>query len=341
LETPQLFPIEGPLCPRCPWREDCGAMYGDKACRATWKAKSYGGRQALHPSSRIASRFMENIGGSSFNSIRARAQRAPALPPYLNQIRMRRVLRGQLTEPAYAITAGQVIGNRSRPLRAAEVRNIVGLSDDQLLVLLLFGHDKWLERLWDNRHRFIPELALGGYDLIVAPSFSAWEPRPRLEHLYAFKRSMVVFEALQKSGATAISRVAFAVQHDVLRTARWVTENPDVASVGLDLTTYRGEWAFAEQLELLEEFDRLTSHRLSFLINGPSRFDRLVEVFTRLDPDRVQISNSRAIARNGAPGASYAEKAETERETVLAARRAAAPGAEKNLTRRQPIAART
>lgn len=39
-------------------------------------------------------------------------------------------------------------------------------------------------------------------------------------------------------------------------------------------------------------------------------------------PDRVHVTNSRAIARDGLPGVSYVEKTETEKLIAQAARRA-------------------
>ena len=208
---------------------------------------------------------------------------------------------------------------RSAPLSAGSVRDLVGLSADQLLVLFLFGKDRFLERLWEHRDRFLPELAGAGYDLIVAPSYSLWEPRPRPEHLYALKRSLIVFEALQELGAPVIPRVAWSIAHDAERLAGWVEGNPAVNAVGVDLGTYTGVGVYETQLELLSWFDRLSGARLSYLINGPSRLDRIQALYEVVSPQRVQIANSRAIARDSAPGTTFREKEETEQAVALAA----------------------
>src|SRR6186997_1109639 len=177
----KLFETEGPLCGKCPWRDYCGAMYGDEACRSKWKAQSSGGGQILHPSFPVTEEFLASVGGPSFQDVAVRPATVPDLPHSITQIRIRRELQGQLSASAYAITAGQVIGKRDRPMTAAEVREMVGLRRDQLLLLLLFGRDEYLEHLWNQRAVFLPELAIAGFDLIVAPSYSAWEPRPRPE----------------------------------------------------------------------------------------------------------------------------------------------------------------
>jgi len=294
-------------------------MFGDKACRTKWKSNAWGGPQALHPSFRITGKFLDSIGGPGFENVLAQPVRVPLLTPYISLIRMRRGLRGQLRKSVYGITAGEVIGRRSKPLTAQAVRDMIGLRADQLLVLLLFGKDKFLERLWNHRDQFLPELACGGFDLIVAPSYSLWEPRPRPEHLYALKRSLVIFQGLQMLGAPAIPRVAWSVANDAKRLARWAADNPALNHVGVDLTTYRSSRDYAIQLGLLNTFDRLSGTRLSYLINGPSRLDRIQALYDVVSPERIHIANSRAIARDSAPGSTFLEKEETEDRVVDAA----------------------
>lgn len=318
---PKLFEQAGPVCGHCPWQKDCGAMYGDKACRAKWSAKREGGGQVLHPAQPMTKKFMASVGGPGFDEIAAQALKLPQLPPYLPQLRIRKKLRGQLTGPAYSVTAGAVIGQRAQPLGAAKLREQVGLRADQLLVLLLFGKDKYLERLWDHREDFIPALAEGGFDLITGPSYSAWEPRPRPEYLYAAKRSQLVFAMLQDLGAPVIPRVVLGIPHDAKRFAGWANKNPVVTQVAVDLTTYRGRASFMEQLELIALFDQLTDGRLQYLINGPSTLERDLRLFEAIEPKRVSITNARSIARDAAPGTLFSEKVETERSVVAAAQR--------------------
>jgi hypothetical protein len=289
-----------------------------------WGTRKLGGRQVLHPSFSITHEYLAAVDGPEFDRVVARPLAVPELPLYVAQVRMRRALRGELHQPVYAITAGQVVGRRSRPLSAAAVRRCVGLAENQRLILLLFGKDAFLEHLWNNAKTFLPELASAGFDLIAAPSYSAWEPRPRPEHMYAMKRSLLVFEQLQKLGANAIPRLTWTVPHDARRMAEWIERNPCVTHVSLDLTTYRGQAGFDEQRELLSTFDRLTGSRLAYLVNGPSTLDRILDLYATVSVDRVHIiTNSRAIARDSAPGTSFADKETTEREIVQAARRVA------------------
>ena len=299
-------------------------MRGSKACRSKWKARRSGGGQVLHPSFPVTAEFLASVGGPSFDDISVVRGAAPTLPSAIAQIRLRRALRGELIAPAYAITAGQVIGKRARPVAAGEVREMVGLDDDQLLVLLLFGRDEYLEHLWNHREAFLPELAGAGFDLIVAPSYSAWEPRPRPEFLYAAKRSLVVFRILQELGASVVPRAAWAIPHDVERWASWWAVNPALRCVGLDLATYRGERSFAEQVELLSSFDDLTCQSLNYIVNGPSTPDRVLRLYEAASPTRIHMTSGRAIARDASPGTRFRDKAETENLIVESAARASA-----------------
>jgi hypothetical protein len=324
--APKLLEVPGPFCPGCPLRDCCRAPFTEKTCTPYWGRPELGGLQALHPGFSLTYEYLDLVDGPEFSTVSASRTPDPELPIFVSQVRMRRALRGQLHSSWYAITAGQVIGKRGRPLTAAQVRSCIGLDHDKRLILLLYGSDKFLEHLWNNRERFLAELAEGGFELIVAPSYSQWEPRPRPEHLWAAKRSLWVFGRLHELGAPVIPRVCWAVPGDAIRWAEWFAENPRVSLASLDLTTYRGEAVFAEQLELLGEFDRKSGRRVSFIVNGPSKLERAAALFERVDPDRVHLTNSRAIARDGLPGTTYAEKEETEREVILAARRTAIGG---------------
>jgi hypothetical protein len=317
----QLFETAGPLCEGCPLREICGAAFTEKACRLDWGRGGLGGFQVLHPSFQITHDFLAAVGGPEFDQVSGRPASVPGLPPYIAQVRMRRALRGELRQSFYAITAGQVVGRRGKPLSAAAVRRCVGLAEDQRLILLLFGRDEFLERLWDNAATFLPELAAAGFDLITAPSYSAWEPRPRPEYLYAAKRSLLVFERLQELGANVVPRLVWTVPHDAARWAAWAEHNPCLTHFSLDLTTYRGTAAFKEQLALLADFDRLMGHRLAYLVNGPSTLDRALALYSVISPTRIHLTNSRAIARDSTPGAGFASKEATERAVVEAAQR--------------------
>lgn len=217
----------------------------------------------------------------------------PSLPGYLPQLRFRHAFDGYLREPIYAIRADDVIG--TSVVAATTVRARVGLRQDQMLVLLLFDEDDILERLWREGRSLFPQIAAAGYNLVVAPSYSAWLPRPRPDFLTSAKRSLVAFEVLQRLHVTAIPRLVWVIEHDVRRAASWVRQNSAVELIGLDLQTYtKNPKAFAEQLDGLRLFDRLTRRHLHYLINGPRSEGPVAAVFAAVPDRRVCITNATA-----------------------------------------------
>jgi hypothetical protein len=133
---------------------------------------------------------------------------------------------------------------------------------------------------------------MAGCDLVVAPSYSTWTARPRTEHLYNLKRSLVVYRALQRLGVSTVPRLAWVIDRDIRRYAAWVLANPAVELVGLDWMTYRGDTDWRGQVEGLGLLDGLTGRRLKYPINGPTTSSRCADIFARIGPSRVCVTNS-------------------------------------------------
>jgi hypothetical protein len=193
----------------------------------------------------------------------------------------------------YGIRAGEVIKSQ-RVVSAAEVREMVGLSDSQEIILLLFDDDPILERLFDPR--LLLELSKAGYNLIVSPSFSAWEPRPRMEIMYNAKRSLVIYQTLQELGVPALPRVVWSTNQDAERWAEWLNKNPYAADIAIDSMTYRGKDGWRRLIEGLQLVDELTAHRLRYLVNGPTTEDRFMELACAVPFERLHITNALVMA---------------------------------------------
>jgi hypothetical protein len=168
---------------------------------------------------------------------------------------------------------------------------MLGLQPDQHIWLVLFDKDPILERLWNESSVLLHEIADAQYDAVVAPSYSIWLPRPRTELLYNLKRSLIVFHALQQLHVPAIPRVAWVIEHDARRGARWAT-NPLLNVVAVDLMTFRTSADWRRQMDGLALFDRLTGENLRYLINGPSTLDRVADVYCSVSAGRVCITNA-------------------------------------------------
>jgi hypothetical protein len=200
-----------------------------------------------------------------------------------------------LNERIYAVRAKEVVGKRPHVLSAGELRDTIGLTPQQQLILLLFDSDPVLERLWNEAVQLLPEIATAQYDAVVAPSYSIWLPRPRTEFLYNVKRSLIVFQALQQLNVSTVPRVAWVIEHDVRRWAQWAS-NPAIDVVALDLMSFRAVGDWRQQIDGLAMFDRLTNRRLRYLINGPTTVERCADVYSTVAPGRVSITNATLAA---------------------------------------------
>jgi hypothetical protein len=199
-------------------------------------------------------------------------------------------------------------------------------------VLVLFDSDAALERIW-NARAFL-EIAHAGYDAVVAPSYSAWTPRPRPEMLVSARRSLVYYGMLLDAGVNAIPRLVWEIEHDVERAARWVEANPTVTVAALDMQTYRAGSAWEHQLEGLARFDNLTNRRITYFVNGPTTAGRFKTLFDLTSPERIRVTNAttqtglrpsrrfgRGFVSSSRPGARFEEQVDWQNALLTTARR--------------------
>jgi hypothetical protein len=245
----------------------------------------------LLPGFQATDESMDLVGGPDFD-LPLEGDPVADLPAFVAPVEIRTALRGHLDDEVYFLTTKDVVGSRRHPLSAEAVRNRLQLNDDQRLGLLLFGKDKWVERLWNERSVLIPKLAAGGFDFIGGPSYSTYLPRPRPEYFWATKRSLITVSELQKLGASVIPRVAWVTPFDALRYAHYLNQCNSIRYVVIDWTGSRSRAEWNRQLANLRHFDRATRRHLNYIINGPSRLDRCVDLFESVDPKRVCLTGS-------------------------------------------------
>src|SRR6202795_3797235 len=252
----RLFEIgPGVFCPSCEYAPFCGAAHTEHACAPRWGDRDYGGLNVVHPLNPDRDGYMAAVRGPAFTNVRAKRVSVPPLPPYLPQVRLRRGLRGSLPEPIYGIRGHEVIGKRQRLLSADEIRIELGLRAAQKLVLILFDEDMLLERLWEEADVLLPDLVDARFDLVVSPSYSIYQPRPRLEHLYNLKRAFEIFARCQQLLIPTIPRGAWFNEFDVHRLAEWLELNRVVRWLAIDLPTLRQTGGGAEVVRGLAVLD--------------------------------------------------------------------------------------
>jgi hypothetical protein len=245
----------------------------------------------LHPGFLSTHEFLDSVGGPDFD-IRVEGAQLPTLPPFLPPIEIRSELAGFLSENLYVVTTKEVVGTRREPLPATTVRERLELDDHVGIGLLLFGKDKYVERVWNERRSLVPALGAGGFAFVGGPSYSTYLPRPRPEFFWATKRSLITVAELQAAGASVIPRVAWVTPFDALRFADLLNQCRQVTHVAIDWTGSRSRSEWARQLMNLRHFDQATAGRLLFLVNGPCRLDRYEELFRIVAPERVCLTGS-------------------------------------------------
>lgn len=293
----RLFPLGlGPHCGTCPVIDECGAEETEHACPPDWARPGWGGEEVLHPARLDALEHIESLKGLRLSAFKARRVKVPELPGYIPQCRWRKDLIGRLDGPVYALRPKAIF--RKTGIRTAEeVRAHFRLHSTQQLVLLLFDHDPWLERLGEPG--VMSELASAGYDLVISASYSIWSPRPRMHQLYNLVRSLALCVALRKHDVPAVPRVDWTIDRDVANWASWLEENRSVEVVALDAQTSRDERSWQQLVAGLNLLDRETGGRLHYIINGPTREPRWAEVYAATAPNRVTVTD--ATLHHGEP----------------------------------------
>jgi hypothetical protein len=185
------------------------------------------------------------INGPDFN-YRSRRQVLPRLPGYIPRIRPGPVIGSYRGLGPVAIPLSVVVGlaKRAREL-GITARDMLGLSPDQLLLVLGFESDAFLEKGWTDRRseELLTAIADIRPDAAVAWNFSVWHRHalgwlyPRAEHLYSVKRSLVSYADLQSFGVVAIPHLYWGTHEDLDRWVVWLREHPWITAVAIDLQT--------------------------------------------------------------------------------------------------------
>lgn len=309
-------------CGQCPFKAECRPLNSDIACPSEWSRFLPGGPSTSHPADFETLAEIRGLGGVSLDtSWKPLAVPKLEMPGYVPQPRFRASYRGWLKEDNYVIRLHEVLRN-GQLLTAAEVRDKIGLDESKHLHLVLFDKDELLEELWSRGWDGAQDLADARYASISAPSFSTYWPRMRTEYLINVRRSQIYFAALQMAGANAIPRLAWATKNDATRFSEWANRNPTIEVFSLDLSTYNEPADWETQVEGLSTFDRLTGGTHQYLINGPSKNYRFLDLFNATSPDRVRITNATSQKRinprrlrstGDQAGPTFEERAQTQR----------------------------
>lgn len=284
MQPTQLSLFASPYCASCPARgklcRDCDTARG---CRE-------GGPQhphLLHPMNPDwIDRFTE-VNGLDLGTVVAVEQAIPSLPPYIPRIRINAEIRAYSGIPAFALSLREVerlaVAVRETGTLA---KGLLGIPEDHLLLVLGFEKDDYLEKVWPwpRRRELLAAIRTIRPDLATAWGYSVWYRHaegwiyPRIEQLNNIKRSLVTYQNLQSMGIPAIPHVYWGDCSDLDRWVEWLSENPSVSTIAVDLQTTDscGDWATA--LRGIAYLRRTLPRKVKALFNGPSKPERIGEL---------------------------------------------------------------
>lgn len=164
----------------------------------------------------------------------------------------------QLRWPALAVSIRRVVtrrpGNSGRlrlqPRWAEQgAHRVLGLEPGKhAAVLLGYGQDAIIERLWLRRHvdELVDEIAAAGWDLVCTPDWSVYGDIPRAEQLFNMRRSLLFAQELSDAGVNAAPAIYSFRLEDLDRWCAWIVDTNPTA-VFVPLHTTRGDETWRER----------------------------------------------------------------------------------------------
>jgi hypothetical protein len=251
---------------------------------------------------------MADVGGTlTFDDLVVGAALPAGLPRFIPQVDGHDIPRfdADLGWPAYGIGLRRVVspatGEIVPKFAGRTARQALGLRPGQLAVLVGYGEDPLVERVWTGRHTLFPLLAAQAWDLVLAPNYSMYGNQPRAEHLLNFRRNLKIAGELEVAGLPAVPNLYWFRKEDLDREIAWCA---DVApeAVAVNLQTFRTDVDW-EQMALpgLAYLAGGLPDATRVVVTGSSRADRIATL-QQLFGARLHLvsQNPLQYARHGA-----------------------------------------
>jgi hypothetical protein len=278
-------------CDSCPARGECGARHTQLGCSEFGPPDD----TVLHfLGADWLERYVE-VNTFEFN-VTAHPADLPKLPDYIPIIRPNGNMAdlSSVQTPAVAVPLSHVERLARRVRRSGRsLRQMLGMSKDQLIIVLGFEHDRYLETIWpeSRRARLVRAIAALDPDMAVAWNYSVWHRHasgwlyPRAEQLYNLKRSLKIYAELQENGVPAVPHIYWGVPRDIDRWCEWLGRNPSVALASIDLQTLDSTKSWRRALDYLSKFRQaLGGRHLHLLFSGTCSVSRVLAL-KRVWPD--------------------------------------------------------
>ena len=217
------------------------------------------------------------------------------LPSYLPRTRIETPRRNYMRASAIALPLRQMNQLAAKVNSSGtSAKELLGLTQSQMLVVLGFENDEYLEQVWPAKKRrpLLDAIKVVDPDVAIAWNYSVWHRHssgwlyPRPEHLYNIKRSMKIYAELQGIGVRAIPHVYWGLRDDLERWADWLRDNPCVSTIAIDLQTADSDQDWRSIKSDISHFTRILPRRIKVLFSGVCHIDRwsILEPSGRISP---------------------------------------------------------
>ena len=274
--------VPSPYCGTCPINQLCHEGLSELGCPPDGPVH----KSVLHPSKPDWLPRIAEVNGFDLD-YPAVDQDIPMLPSYVPRTRFGRATTIFQSANAIALPLEEVKRLAAQVISSGRsARELLGLTQRQLLVVLGFERDEFLEQAWlfPERGELIRAIKVVDPDVAIAWSYSVWHRHssgwiyPRVEHLYNIKRSMIIYADLQKMGIPAIPHLYWGLREDLDRWANWLQDNPCVSTIAIDLqTTDTGrDWQTA--MEEIEYLRSILPRDIRLLFSGVCHIDKVIHL---------------------------------------------------------------
>lgn len=256
-----------------------------------------GGRyQVYDERSPDVANVLADIKGLDFGNVYAKPlQVKHAAPNFVPVLTPGKLLTEHFDLPFAAVMIGDVVTSALKV--KANIRDLLHIPASTKLVLLGYGKDDLIEKIWPVHRRIFQQLVEAGIDLFVPPNYSMWHSQPHLERWINLKRSLIVYETMQDLGLEAIPHVYWFGHRDVERWALWINTNPNVRAIAIDLQTIGSNerLLWNQTMSEMKYLASLLNRPIHFLISGPQVEHRIRDIINAVGVDVTFTGGNAAI----------------------------------------------
>ena len=242
-------------------------------------------------------KFIEDIDGLDFATVKAKESLNPSLPLFIPGIRSSG-FRNKIHLPWVALSVSEILKSQYRKNKGILVvpesslkenlKKSFNLSLNSKIILLSYGPDKLIEKIWQaEESNYFPKIKQTGVKMTTAFNFSVFWGECRLGQRINLKKSLKTFELYQKYNIPSIPHIYWLNEFDLKEWVRWLSANPNVKMVALNLQmlAYQDDFVLSGIKYLIKHMN----HPISLFVSG--RFDlKFFKKLSNITKD-VVISN--------------------------------------------------